>query len=120
MRTIDFRAMRPYLPAMCLLGLAFALTFVLGPLSTLLAASPLAKTAHFVSSIPTLVAAAAALHMALVSWQLWRAGYGMGLLCEACSGPLGFERAGYASRGGPYRKCRCCGRNVNHKHYDNK
>ncbi|KGK59235.1 hypothetical protein NC00_02565 [Xanthomonas cannabis pv. phaseoli] len=121
MGIIDFRTIRPYLPAMCLLGFAFALTFMLGPLSARLAASPyFAQIAPFVDVIAPLGAAAAVLHVAYVSWQLWRAEYGLGLLCETCGGPLGFERAGYASRGGPYRQCRCCGRSVNHRYYDNQ
>ncbi|MBB3857677.1 hypothetical protein FHY29_003127 [Xanthomonas arboricola] len=118
MGTIDFRAVRPFIPAAMLLGFAFILTLVLGPLSTLLPASLyFAQAALFVSAVAPLVAMLAFLHMALVSLQLWRAGRGLGLLCETCGGPLSFERAGYVNRGGPYRQCRCCGRNVNHRHY---
>ncbi|GEM_PF-1209804 len=119
MGTIDFRAIRPYLPAALLLGFAFALTFVLGPLAGSLAASPyLAQFAPFVRAVAPLLVAVGLLHMLWVSWQLWRAERGLGLLCDACSGPLGFERVGRASRGGAYRKCRCCARNVNHRPYE--
>ena len=40
-----------------------------------------------------------------------------GPICPRCSGPLGHKRAGYANRGGAYRRCYSCGDNVNHRHY---
>jgi len=40
MRTIDFRAIRPYLPGALLRGFAAVLAFVLGPLAGSLRASP--------------------------------------------------------------------------------
>jgi len=70
------------------------------------------------AAIAPLVAVGGLLHLAWASWLLWRAERGLGLLCDACGGPLGFERTGHANRGGRYRKCLCCARNVNRRYYD--
>lgn len=48
---------------------------------------------------------------------MWQWQRGEGLLC-GCGGMLGHERTGRASRGGAYRKCLACGKNVNHQHYE--
>ena len=48
------------------------------------------------------------------SVRMIRAEEGKGLLCD-CGGLLGREIDG---RYGLYRKCMCCGRNVNRMHYD--
>lgn len=54
---------------------------------------------------------------AWVSFRIWQASRGEGPQCTSCAGPLGQEREGRASRGGPHRKCMVCGTNVNHRHY---
>lgn len=53
-----------------------------------------------------------------VTWRLLRWERGAGPMCDRCGGPLGGERAGWASRGGAYRKCLGCSKNVNHQHYE--
>lgn len=63
---------------------------------------------------PVLVGLTALAHGGWVTWQLWRADRGLGLLC-GCGGPLGAERDG---RYGPYRRCRCCGKNVARRYYE--
>ncbi len=119
MGTIDFRAIRPYLPGALLLGFAAVLAFVLQPLAGSLRASPyLAQFAPFTAAVAPLATAGGLLHWGWVTLLLWRADHGRGLLCDACGGPLGAERAGRANRGGRYRKCLCCGRNANHRYYD--
>ncbi len=50
-------------------------------------------------------------HAVWISFRLWKAGRGEGLLCD-CGGLLGIERNG---RYGPYRRCLACGRNVSHQ-----
>ena len=64
--------------------------------------------------VPALVGLAALSHGAWVTWQLLQAELGSGLLCN-CGGPLGAERDG---RYGPYRRCRCCGKNIARRYYE--
>jgi hypothetical protein len=46
-------------------------------------------------------------------WLLrWERGHGPA--CPSCGGPLGHEKAGYANRGGAFRRCYGCGTAVNH------
>lgn len=52
------------------------------------------------------------------SYRLWRWERGHGPSCVFCGGPLGHERDGRDSRGGAYRQCYACGKNVNHRHYE--
>ncbi len=52
------------------------------------------------------------------TFRLLRWNRARGPTCDRCGGPLGHERAGYASRGGAYRRCLACGDNVNHRHYE--
>lgn len=56
--------------------------------------------------------------VAAPTYRLLRWQRGAGPCCPNCDGPLGHERAGYANRGGAYRKCYACGDNVNHRHYE--
>lgn len=46
--------------------------------------------------------------------RLWRAEFGLGMLC-ACGGLLGHERNG---RYGAYRKCMGCSKNIAQRHYE--
>lgn len=82
-------------------------------------ASPLLAGLMVVGRWVPLLALAASLGLALAStYRLWRWQRGEGPSCPRCGGPLGHERAGYASRGGAYRRCYACGGNVNHRHYE--
>lgn len=64
------------------------------------------------------ITASAFLSYLIATFRLWRWDNTGELSCPVCVGPLGFERAGRYDRGGSYRKCYSCGRNVNHKHYE--
>lgn len=72
---------------------------------------------RILSWVPLLGLAAAAWLIAMPTFRLWCWHRG-GISCPTCSGPLGREREGYASRGGAYRRCYVCGDNVNHRHYE--
>ncbi|GAB2621278.1 hypothetical protein [Novilysobacter erysipheiresistens] len=110
----DWMAVRAYVPTAGLLLAALVSTGVL----TRLQASPL--LAGLVSGgkwLPVLLLTAAVVHFAWVTYRLCQADKGKGLLC-GCGGLLGHERAGRASRGGAYRRCYACGRNINHHRYE--
>ncbi len=108
----DWGTLRAYLPAVAgwVGALALQLGLEHGPLDYLPAAWRWA-----LCWLPLALATLALGHGGWVSWQLWQARRGHGLLCFACDGPLGMERHGHW---GPYRRCRCCGRNIARRHYE--
>ncbi|SDX70529.1 hypothetical protein [Lysobacter enzymogenes] len=82
-------------------------------------ATPLLAELMVVGRWIPLLALVASLWLLLAPiYRLWQWQRGKGPNCPRCDGPLGYERAGYASRGGAYRRCYACGDNVNHRHYE--
>jgi hypothetical protein len=111
----DWMAVRAYAPSVAALLLAAASMFMLSGLPDSPLAHGLVHGFRWVSLLG--LVAATGLFVAptyrLVQWHR-----GVGPRCPTCDGPLGHERAGYASRGGAYRRCYACGDNVNHRHYE--
>lgn len=68
--------------------------------------------------VPLLAVAATFGLLVASTYRLLRWQRGEGPDCPRCSGPLGHERPGHATRGGAYRRCYSCGDNVNHRHYE--
>ncbi|UWX04165.1 hypothetical protein H1235_01980 [Pseudoxanthomonas sp. NC8] len=100
----DWMAVRAYLPAVFALVVAFVSSLVLSRWQ----ASPyLAPLASSLGWVPYAALAAGGVHGLWVTVRLWRAQYGVGLLCE-CGGLLGAERRG--RWGDLIRTCRACGR----------
>ena len=106
---------RAYWPAVVMLVIAVVSAALLSSLPT----SPLLAGVAVLGRWVPLLALAATVGLwlgptyRLVQWER-----GKGPECPRCLGPLGHERAGYASRGGAYRQCYMCGDNVNHRHYE--
>lgn len=110
----DWVVVRAYTPALVALMMAVLSMLVMSGLQ----ASPL--LASFASTwrwIPLFGLAATVWLIVVPTFRLWHWNRG-GVGCPTCGGPLGHERAGYASRGGAYRRCYACGDNVNHRHYE--
>ena len=107
----DWGALRAYGPAIFGLAVAFVGMMLL---ERMLGHPNFAGVVSIWRWGPLLIGIAALLHGAWVTWQLWQADRGLGLLC-VCGGPLGAERDG---RYGPYRRCRCCGKNIARRHYE--
>ena len=114
MDRFDVQTLRAYTPAVVLCGSGLAALYVLAGWVDSPMLGALAHTFRW----PAFAAVSAGLgHCAWMTWRLWCAEQGIGLLCT-CGGLLGPERDGRASRGGRYRRCLACGTNVNHRHYE--
>lgn len=111
----DWMALRAYAPA------AVALLFAAVSMAVVSRWQSTPLLAGFVQAarwVPLLGLAATAWLVVAPTYRLLRWHRGVGPCCPNCGGPLGHERAGYASRGGAYRSCYACGDNVNHRHYE--
>lgn len=107
--------LRAYWPAVALFGLALLVTVPLGGLRE----SPItAGLFDVLRWVPVAMAGGALLMFGTASYRLWRWGRGDGPACVTCGGPLGHERQGRVNRGGEFRRCYACGKNVNRRHYD--
>ena len=101
---------RAYMPSAMALVLAFALTWLLSGLRENPYLAGLVGTIRWAALLPLGFAAA---HGSWITYRLWRADRGEGLLCD-CGGLLGGEIDG---RYGPYRRCLRCKRNVSQREY---
>ena len=102
--------LRAYMPTAFALAIGIALTWALSNWRD----SPyLAGTLGAVRWVPLAALAFAAMHGLWITYRLWQADRGKGLLC-ACGGLLGGEIDG---RYGPYRRCFRCSRNVPQREY---
>lgn len=110
----DWMAVRAYLPTAYALLVALALRWIF---SSWQDSTHLAGLYEVVQWLPRAAFVFAVGHGLCMTYRLWRAEQGEGLLCD-CGGLLGRERQGRASRGGPYRRCLACSRNINHQHYE--
>ncbi|CEH40232.1 conserved hypothetical protein [Xanthomonas citri pv. citri] len=116
MARCNWMAVRAYAPCVVSLLFTAALMFMLlGLPDSPLLAQGLIQSFRWVPLLGLVTATGlfVAPTYRLVQWHR-----GVGASCPACGGPLGHERAGYASRGGAYRRCYACGNNVNHHHYE--
>lgn len=114
MDRFDLQSLRAYAPSIALCGAGLLALYVLAGWVDKPVLAAFAQTFKW----PAFAAVVAGLgHCTWVTWRLWRAEQGVGLLCR-CGGLLGAERDGRASRGGRYRRCLACGTNVNHRHYE--
>lgn len=107
----DWMAVRAYMPSALALVISALATWLLSGWRGNPYLAPLLAAGLWV---PLAALAFAAGHGAWVTYRLWRADRGEGVLC-ACGGLLGAERAG---RYGRYRQCLACSRNVAHRHYE--
>lgn len=107
----NWMAVRAFAPAAFAIVVAFVSMWVISGWQSSPYLAGMFATARWVP-LAALVFATA--HGAWVSYRLWQAERGVGLLCE-CGGLLGGERDG---RYGPYRQCMACSRNVARRHYE--
>jgi len=107
----DWMAVRAYTPAALALVAALVSLWVVSGWQNSRYLAGMVGTAKW---IPLAALAFAVVHGAWVSYRLWQAERGEGLLCE-CDGLLGAEQDG---RYGPYRQCLACSRNVARRHYE--
>src|SRR5690554_5326853 len=70
--------------------------------------------------IPPFALVAATVLFVVPTYRLLQWQKGVGLSCPTCGGPLGRERDGRASRGGAFRQCYACRKNVNHRQYEKR
>lgn len=101
---------RAYMPTILALVLAFALTWVRSGWRQDPYLASIFATARWA---PLLAMGFAIAHGSWITYRLWRADRGEGLLC-GCGGLLGGEIYG---RYGPYRRCFRCSRNVPQREY---
>lgn len=107
--------LRAYLPAVAIFVMALLITIPLGGLRY----SPLAGGIFSVLRwVPVAMISVAFLLFGSASYRLWQWQRGNGPSCVTCGGPLGREREGRANRGGAFRCCYACGKNVNHRRYE--
>jgi len=107
----DWMVMRGLIPAAFALVLSFGTMWIISGWQSRPYLAGMVPTARW---IPVAALAFAVVHGAWVSYRLWQAERGEGLLCE-CGGLLGAEREG---RYGLYRRCLACSRNVARRHYE--
>lgn len=107
----DWMAARALAPAAFAFVVALGSTWIIYGWQSSPFLASMVSTARW---IPLAALVFAVLHGAWVSYRLWQAERGVGLLCE-CGGLLGAERDG---RYGPYRRCLACSRNVARRHYE--
>jgi hypothetical protein len=106
---------RAYLPAVVLFVCAL---LMMQPLGGLRDSAIGAGFFNVFRWVPVAMAGGAFLMFGAATFRLLQWERGVGPSCVTCDGPLGPERDGRASRGGAYRQCYACGKNVNHRHYE--
>jgi len=107
-------AMTLFGPVVVLILLAVVVTFWLEGALRL----PLfSQLFDFLRWLPLGILAIALAALSHATYRFWQWHRGNEPICYVCGGLLGFEHQGRSDRGGAFRKCYGCGKNVSHTYY---